>query len=152
MASSFEMKSVRAAMALVSALSLAGCCGGSSKQSGCGSDADCKGNRVCVDGACVTPERAPAQNAPPPPAPAPAPAPVAQCYNGAARACDCPGLGKGNQTCQNGFWGRCKCSSRVKRPTGSCVNGQTRACPCGDGTNGQATCMGGRWSSCAMCD
>lgn len=149
MAFPFEIGRNPAVIVLLSALSLAGCCG-SSGSAGCVKDSDCKGNRICSAGACVSPAQ-PQQNAPPPAA-APAPAPVAQCYNGAVRACDCPGLGKGNQTCRGGMFGPCQCRSRVKAPTGRCVNGQTRACPCGDGTNGQATCLNGRWSSCAMCD
>jgi hypothetical protein len=47
---------------------LGGCCGGGSKK--CDRDTDCKGKRICVDGACESPKK----SAPSPGAAAPRPA------------------------------------------------------------------------------
>src|SRR5579883_1144826 len=68
-------------LALASSLALAGCRPAPARAPvGCGRDVDCKGPRVCVQGACVEPpSRSPAlASAPPAPAPAPVAPPVAK--------------------------------------------------------------------------
>jgi hypothetical protein len=71
-----RMTTVAAAALIAAASGLALACNPSGG-SGCTKDSDCKGVRVCVDGACVSPRGEPAPQSPPAP-PAPEDPPQAQ--------------------------------------------------------------------------